>query len=182
MWFKLIDEYRPRTFCEIGVYRGQTLSLLTLIANCLGLKVDAWGVSPLSSAGDSLSTYKEIDYTADISSSFARFNLGRPQLLKAKSQDAAAIEFLSTREWDCVYVDGSHELEDVAADVELARACTQPGAVLVLDDASLYSGYRPYPFSFAGHPGPSTIASQMTARSGFEEIGTSGHNRVYRRV
>ena len=53
MWFKLFQEFRPMSAVEIGVYRGQTLTLWLLIARYLGIATDVWVVTPLSSLGDS---------------------------------------------------------------------------------------------------------------------------------
>src|SRR5882724_5990251 len=57
MWFLIFREFKPRQFLEIGVYRGQTLSLATLLQRIFGCAGDVAGVSPFSSAGDSVSKY-----------------------------------------------------------------------------------------------------------------------------
>src|SRR5262249_55054098 len=63
MWFKLLAEYRPRRCLEIGVYRGQVISLWLLIAEKIGFPVEVHGVSPFSAAGDAVSWYPgDIDY------------------------------------------------------------------------------------------------------------------------
>src|SRR5688572_12504381 len=66
MWFLLLQEFRPRNFLEIGVYRGQTLSLIALLARHFGFVCEVHGISPFSSAGDSVSRYSQgIDYYDD---------------------------------------------------------------------------------------------------------------------
>lgn len=179
MWEKLLAEFRPMSLLEIGVYRGQTISLWNVLSLASGYTPVVWGVSPLDSRGDSVSDYVDLDYEKDIGESFGFFCLGQPNLFKGMSQDPKARDFIRGRVWDLIYIDGSHDFRDVQADVELAGKALRPGGILVLDDASLYSSYRPKSFSFAGHPGPSAVASVLRAGLDFEELGTCGHNRVF---
>src|SRR5205085_12415117 len=91
LWYLLVREFKPRDFLEIGVYRGQTISLVALIGRLLGSSCHVRGISPFSSAGDSVSTYEQtIEYQADTLSNFDHFNLPHPDLLKGYSTDAAA--------------------------------------------------------------------------------------------
>ena len=183
MWFKLLSEYQPSKVLEIGVHRGQTLSLFALAAREGGWNAEVWGLGPLSGAGDSVSKYKDssFDYRADIARNFREFCLPEPQLFQAYSQDTTADAFVGAKKWDLVYVDGSHDFQVVCSDIALAWRHLRIGGVLVLDDASLERGYRPYSFSFAGHPGPSAAAASTSIMRGFTEIGTCGHNRIFRR-
>jgi len=182
MWWKLLEEFKPTCAVEIGVFRGQTISLWSLQARQLNQTMDVWGISPLSNVGDAVSNYLALDYESDIEVNFQEFDLGAPNLVQARSQEQLAKDFMATRMWDLVYIDGSHDFEDVVNDINLVRACTEPGAVLVMDDASLYSNYRPYLFAFAGHPGPSLAASSPEIMKDFIEIGSCGHNRVFQRT
>lgn len=179
MWEKLLAEFRPMSLLEIGVYRGQTISLWNVLSLGRGDFPDIWGVSPLDSRSDLVSEYVDLDYENDINESFSYLGLQQPNLFKGLSQDPRTVEFLRERLWDLIYIDGSHDLLDVQADVALAGEILTPGGILVLDDASLYSSYRPESFSFAGHPGPSAVAALLRAGAEFKEIGTCGHNRVF---
>lgn len=182
MWWKLIDEFRPSSAVEIGVYRGQTISLWSVIARELALDLEVWGISPLTEAGDEVSNYLKLNYESDIASNFQAVGLGAPQLVRSYSQDLIAKDFMASRKWDLVYLDGSHDFEDVMNDIQMIGECTETGAILVMDDASLYSAYRPYLFSFAGHPGPSLVASSPEIMKLFVEIGSCGHNRIFQRI
>ncbi|MEO6181774.1 MAG: hypothetical protein ABIP71_01450, partial [Verrucomicrobiota bacterium] len=74
MWFLLFREFRPPNFLEIGVYRGQTLSLAGLLQQKNGLKPAVAGISPFQSAGDSVSRYrKDVDYLQDTLTNFQSF-------------------------------------------------------------------------------------------------------------
>src|SRR5262249_13533809 len=117
MWFFLFREFKPCNFLEIGVFRGQTISLATLCARSLGLHCEVYGVSPFSAAGDSVSRYRSnIDYYADTLANFDHFGLAHPRLLRAYSTDPSAVELISSREWEMVYIDGNHEYEVAAKD------------------------------------------------------------------
>src|SRR5688572_2725632 len=43
MWFMLFRHFRPGNFLEIGIYRGQVLSLVSLLAKLDGTKCDVYG-------------------------------------------------------------------------------------------------------------------------------------------
>jgi SAM-dependent methyltransferase len=181
MWWKITQEFSPKAMLEIGVYRGQSLSLWQLIGRESGSSPEIWGVSPLSSLGDEVSKYVDIDYEVDIAHSFSTLGLAGPNLFRGLSQDSRALRFMKSRSWDLVYVDGSHNIDVVGQDVQLAAEILRPGGLLVLDDASLYSSFIPRSFSFRGHPGPSEIASRLYSGEIFYEIGTCGHNRVFQK-
>jgi cephalosporin hydroxylase len=183
MWWVIFQELRPRSALEIGVYRGQVLSLWGVLADLMGDRCEAWGVSPLDSSGDNVSDYQtSIDYEWDIAQHFRRFDLGTPNLIKAYSQDTDARAFVRSRGWDLIYVDGSHDLDDVVADLNLCTEALREGGILVVDDASLYSDFRPPRFSFKGHPGPSTAIRTAPGMSRMIEIGSCGHNRIFRKT
>jgi len=182
MWYSLFRQYRPRHALEIGVYRGQVLTLWGLLARTFQIECEVWGLSPLTSAGDGVSIYtRDLDYRSDIESHFTHFDLGSPRLVEGYSQEAASIEFVKSRLWDLIYVDGSHDFDVVLADLELSIEQLVSGGLLVVDDASLYAPYRPPAFSFAGHPGPSRAIKVAPGMSQMSEVGTCGHNRVFQK-
>lgn len=182
MWFKILLDFQPNTMLEIGVYRGQTISLWSLIGKKKDLaKLEIWGLSPLVGAGDSVSAYGPIDYRTDIEANFKVFNLTPPNLFQAYSNEIEGIDFISSKVWDLIYIDGSHDLDVVRQDVALATTNLRMDGILVIDDASLYSGYKPPKNSFSGHPGPSIVANEIESSEEFSLLGTCGHNRIYRK-
>jgi hypothetical protein len=181
MWWRLVRKFRPASFLEIGVYRGQVLSLVSLIARLEKIECAVTGISPFSSAGDSVSVYlSNLDYQADTLANFRHFNLPEPVLLKAYSTDQAALDVIASKPWDMIYIDGNHDYDVVLKDWQACSAALTAGGIIVLDDSGLSSRYRPLPFSTAGHPGPSKLASEIDS-SQFEEILQVGHNRVFRK-
>src|SRR3954466_14699016 len=66
LWYLLLQEFKPSTFLEIGVFRGQTISLVALWAKITGNHCEVRGISPFSTAGDSVSQYRQqLDYYKD---------------------------------------------------------------------------------------------------------------------
>ena len=182
MWFLLRREFRWESFLEIGVFRGQTLSLCALLSKLNNQPCEVHGISPFSSVGDSATHYQRgVDYWADTLANFDHFAQPHPQLLKAYSTDAAALEWISSRNWSGIYIDGNHDYAVVKADWKACAAAVAKGGVIVLDDAALGTAYRPPAFAFGGHPGPSRLAAEID-RTGFSEILRVGHNRVFQRV
>jgi hypothetical protein len=182
MWFLLFREFSPESFLEIGVFRGQTLSLAALLARRFQLNCFIQGISPFSSAGDAVSKYRcDVDYYDDTLKNFTRFGLPAPELLKAFSTDEEARKLIASRNWSFIYIDGNHDYEIARADWDLCAAHLQPGGLIVLDDSGLTTNYSPPIFATGGHPGPSRLAQEID-RARFREILQVGHNRVFQKI
>jgi len=181
MWYVLHHRYRIENFLEIGVFRGKSLSLGALLQDLNGLEQDVTGISPLSDAGDSRSSYIKLDYEKDINANFAHFGLKSPKLVRAYSTDDIAKEQIRSRQWDCIYIDGNHDYDVVKEDFESCSPAVKVGGLLVFDDAGLYTRYRGYGHGFRGHPGPSKLVKEI--RSGaYRRILQVDHNIVFERV
>lgn len=181
MWWRLLRRFNPESFLEIGVYRGQVLSLVSLISKLEGTACEVTGISPFSPAGDSVSTYlSNMDYLEDTLRNFQHFGLQKPNLIKAFSTDAIALKAIREGKWDMIYIDGNHDYDVVVSDWNACSRALNNGGVIVMDDAGLTTGYEPPRFATGGHPGPSKFASEIDSSS-FEEILQVGHNRVFRK-
>ena len=179
MWFLIFKEFKPINVLEIGVYRGQTLSLFTLLGLKYSKVLNVNGISPLTSAGDEVSTYlKNLDYENDINENFEYFNLGKPLIHKGFSTDIEMRNIILKSEWDLIYIDGNHDYEIAKSDFILCSESCKKGGIIVLDDSSLYTNYMPSAYSTAGHPGPSLVADEIDMTK-FKEIISVGHNRVF---
>ena len=181
MWFLLFREFQPKSFLEIGVFRGQSLSLAALLAREFKLDCFVQGVSPFSMAGDAVSKYqRDVDYYRDTLNNFFHFILPAPALLKAYSTDPEAAILTASRTWDLIYIDGCHDYAVARQDWDLCAKNLASGGLMVLDDASLNTAFRPPAFATAGHPGPSQLASEISCPP-FTEILRVGHNRVFQK-
>ena len=179
LWFLLMREFRPQRCLEIGVYRGQVISLWGLLAAKLGYAAEVHGISPFSALGDGVSRYPQgIDYEQDVLANHDACGVRRPTLLRALSSDRAARDHIACRAWDLIYIDGSHDYESALADYTLCRDSLTDRGLLVMDDSSLYTDFRPPKFSFAGHPGPSRIVQERAMRE-LSFLAGVGHNNVF---
>jgi len=180
MWWLLFREFRPNNCLEIGVYRGQIISLWALCAKLLNINCNVHGLSPFTDAGDAKSTYSDkIEFYEDTLSHFASWKLSPPILVRAFSTDEMAFRHISETAWDLIYIDGSHDYEIAISDYKLCRNHLKPDGLLVLDDAGLESRYHPPRFAFAGHEGPSRIARENAAKE-LQFLCMIGHNLVFR--
>ena len=181
MWWLMLEEFRPRYCLEIGVFRGQVISLWGVIAKKTGMSCDIHGISPFSAAGDTVSSYlTEHDYMSDTLNAFETFGLPQPSLVRALSTDAVGIGHILSRQWDLIYIDGNHDYEVAKADYLNCVAALRPGGLLVMDDSSLGTSFVPPSFSFAGHPGPSRVVAEL-AKNELEFLGAIGHNNVFKK-
>jgi hypothetical protein len=181
MWFLLFREFRPRNFLEIGVYRGQVISLVSLLAKLHETTCDVHGVAPFSCSGDEVSKYPvHIDYFKDTLTNFEHFGLPPPSLLKAFSTDEPALGLIASRAWDMIYIDGNHDYPIAKSDWEACSRNLKPGGIIVLDDSAMTTRYEPPIFATGGHLGPSRVAAEIESGT-FTEILQVGHNRAFQR-
>ena len=182
MWYKIFKEFSPKKTLEIGVYRGQVISLWGLLSENFDTGTDIHGISPFSPAGDHVSIYlRNINYYEDVIKNCTVFNRKLPTLHKGYSTDTGMIELIKSQSWDLIYIDGNHDYEIVKKDFHVCGQAVSVNGLIVLDDSSLYTGYKPSSYSTAGHPGPSRLAQEIDS-SKFKEILSVGHNRVFKRI
>ena len=182
MWEFLINIFKPKLVLEIGVYRGQVISLLELLISRYTKDYEVWGISPLDNSRDSVSSYKKLNYIEDIKKNFIKFNLRQPNLIKAYSHDSKAINFISSKNWDLIYIDGSHEYENVKKDIDNCLPFIKSGGLIVLDDSSLYEDFNLHEEKlkyFKGHPGPSKVMQELKKSNDVRFYLGVGHNNVF---
>lgn len=188
LWYLIFTEYRPRKCLEIGVYRGQIVTLWALISRLLNFQADISGITPLTSLGDDEGGYNsEIDYAQDNEFNSTYFGIDNITLVREYSTSLAALEYIESEKWDLIYIDGSHDYEVVKQDSVSAIAALSIGGLLVLDDAGLEIGCSSDRGRFAGHPGPSTVARELIDRklpsgSQVSFLGHVGHNLVFLKI
>jgi acyl carrier protein phosphodiesterase len=181
MWHLLFKEFKPQTFLEIGVFRGQVVSLATMLARMNKIPCRVVGISPFTGAGDQSSKYKKMDYVTDMLANFDHFSLPHPEYLKAYSTDENAVALIRSTAWDMIYIDGNHDYDVVCKDWQACSESVKPGGIIVLDDSGSTTSYKPTRFSTAGIQGPSRLAAEID-RKQFAEILQVAHNRVFQKI
>ena len=117
MWWLLFKEFKPVHCLEIGVYRGQVISLWALISKVLNIDVRVTGISPFGPVEGVTNAYQEVvNCYQDTLDTFDKFGLRTPQLVVALSQDYKSKEVIKSKKWDVIYIDGNHEYEAVKED------------------------------------------------------------------
>jgi len=132
MWKLLLDEMPHKfNFLEIGVFKGQILSLVRM------LRPDAniYGVTPLSTEGG----VWESDYARDLKTIHDHFNLRNTyQIFKGLSTDPDIIEAVKLSivnyPLSILYIDGGHTYEIAKSDIINYTPLIKPGGYLVIDD------------------------------------------------
>ena len=182
MWYLLFQYVRPKSFLEIGVYRGATLSLARSLSNHLDLKCEIMGISPFINIGDSVSKYEDFDYLNDVLkfSALCGAPIYPKELCISLSNSPEGVKTITSHKWDIIYIDGNHDYEFVKSDFTLCQQYINPNGYIVLDDAALYTSYNPRSFSSKGHPGPSRVV-QEALRNGFYIFIQVGHNIVLKK-
>ena len=182
MWFYLFEQYKPKSILEIGVYRGQTISLFSLLGKHFNLDTHVVGVGPLEAVNDSVSVFStDINYEEDIRNNYTHFNLGEPNLVKSLSERKKARQVIKSQKWDMIYIDGHHDWPYVLADYCNCAEALSDNGIMIIDDSSLHEDYNPPAGMFKGHVGPSYILEDF-AKDEMELFLTVGHNNCLRNI
>jgi len=206
MWYLLLRDDILNRPCpqllEIGVYKGQVISLWALIAERLRHPVAISGVSPFQGGRArfadnrvlhrgaqlisrryredvrSANLYEDVGYRVAVQRIFDEFGLesGNLNLLTGYSQDESVRAQFASRSFELIYIDGGHRYEEVTEDLNFYAAHVAPGGYLVVDDASCNLPGRAF---WKGHESVSRAVADWGA-PGFVNVFNIGHNRVYR--
>lgn len=206
MWAALIvaagERFGSVRALEIGVFKGQVISLWALLARsqAIDLKVSALG--PLAGQPrpkstflnkiryrlsrrfreqiDNANFYADEDYAAIVSAHFAHHGLDFNQvaLYRGFSTDPVILQRLATETYHLVYVDGDHSYEGALHDFKTFASNIPIGGWLIADDAG---GDLPGTAFWKGHEAV-TRAVQIMPSLGFKNILNVGHNRIFERV
>ncbi len=186
MWREIINLMPPSfKFIEIGVYKGQVLSLVKLLSNSMDKKVEFYGVTPLIGLGDKFSNYEQADYKQIIGGIFNYFDLefdADKNLIIGSSNDKEVMNKIEKLKYfDLMYIDGSHDYEVVISDIELMKRVCKSGAIIVFDDSACFKDLPPD--NFKGHLDVcNAIKDTIEFDADFVEVICVGHNRVFQRL
>lgn len=204
-WLLLADacqRFNPIRALEIGVYRGQVISLWSLISKELDLDINITAISPFEGNSRPLSrierrlrlaidkSYREAarvgnlyarsDYIADVRKIFSAFALDDSalRLIKGYSSDPEVRAQVRDQRFAIVYIDGDHSFDGVRSDIETYAPLVEDNGYLVMDDASFF---LPGEGFFKGVESVSRACEEIP-KHGFINVLNVGHNRVYRKM
>jgi hypothetical protein len=204
MWYLLVTHIKnnglPMQALEIGVFKGQVVSLLILIAKNINADIAVTGITPL--AGKKMPNkflsfflnrfsgkfrediksgnfYEETAFLDIIKGLFEDFELdySKLNLLKGYSTDQAIIDKMQGQKYSMIYIDGDHSYNTVVHDIKIYSPLVNTGGFLVMDDASCN---LPGTKFWKGHKSVSD-ACESIEDHGFKNVLNIGHNRVYQK-
>lgn len=140
VWKMLVDQMPQLfSFLEIGVFKGQVVSLIKLLARQTGKDAYVAGVSTLTNTPDKRCKYPQGNYVNWINQIFNAFSLDvndRFTIVAGKSSDVEAVK-QTAHPWNMIYIDGGHDYADVAFDIKTYAPRVAMGGFLIVDDASI---------------------------------------------
>lgn len=206
LWARLLDaaaeKFGAVRALEIGVFKGQVISLWSLLARERNLRVQVSAISPLAGQPlpghnrlvrwlryrldarfrervDNGDFYPTEDYERIVRAHFTHHGLdfNQVQLHRGYSTDPTLLASLQNESYHLVYVDGDHTLAGARHDFSTFGPKIAPGGWLIADDAGCDLPGRTF---WKGHTAVSAAVRELPAL-GFTNILNVGHNRVYER-
>jgi hypothetical protein len=206
MWARILEGANRRhgrvRALEIGVFKGQVISLWSLLAKEYGWNIEISCITPLSGNPRSASRlmnrlrsvlsakyrediqnanfYEEANYGDIIRQLFAHFalNFDEVTIHRGLSTDAAVLDKVAEQQYEIVYVDGDHSFEGSQHDFRVFGPKVVKGGWLIADDAGCD---LPGTKFWKGHEAVSR-AVEILPSLGFRNVLNVGHNRIYERV
>lgn len=175
MWKLICDELPSNpAMLEIGVYMSATLSVWRL------LRADAhiFGITPLDGSDGHL----DVPYLERIQQIHDEFKQPMPHLIVGRSDAPDAFEKAGLILYDCIYLDGSHQFQDVLFDLNTYSQMVKKGGYLVIDDCCC-DFHEPWGY-FQGIADVQKAFDEYMLTNGdkWEFIGNVVHLRVLKRV
>lgn len=182
MWSLIVDKMPQMfTFLEIGVYKGQILALMRMLALLKGKDCSIVGITPL----DETDGYMKCDYLADIKNLHKHFDIeGGYLIIKGLSTDSLMVEYANgwfLDQLDILYIDGGHATEVVKKDIKNYTRALKVGGYLVMDDCA--NRFKMPSGHFRGHQSVSNAVDELLPpyanNDKFEFLFNVVHNRIW---
>ena len=189
MWFLLIKEMPlDFKFLEIGVFKGQIISLVSMLNFFHSKNGKVFGITPLSKSGDKYATHPDINYYEAIQFIYSQFNLDGNDLsiIEGFSNNQNVINMAEKEgPFDLVYIDGSHDYEVVCSDIINYSKMIKKGGYLILDDASCNLNIPDglIRLNWRGLPDVCRAVSDTIEKDiNFDHCFAIGHNRIFQKI
>lgn len=206
LWYLLLSAvsaaFRPASMLEIGVYKGQIISLAALVARELGFEVDITAISPFAGNLAPMPAWRALanlvfrpawrkeyllgnfhpagDYLADNRRMFDEFGLDfdRVLIVRGLSTSPEIAAQVQDRRFAIVFVDGDHSYEAARFDIATYAPLVLPGGFVVVDDGASFLPGRGY---FKGMKSVSRACRVLEESPEWHNVLNVGHDRVFRR-
>lgn len=182
MWKELVTHLpKEFNFLEIGVYKGQILCLIKLLAN----NANVYGISPLSAVGVKYTQYGEEDYTFLIQQLHKQFNVSfsLDNIFKGLSTDEKIKQ--QAREvslFDIIYIDGGHDFNTVVSDINFSKEICRLNGFIVMDDSSSYKDFENLNVFQGFYDVSDAVQQLLETDCNYVERLCVGHNRIFQKV
>jgi hypothetical protein len=209
MWLLVLKDCAERfgkvRLLEIGVFKGQTLSLWGMIGREEGIDAEISCISPFAGNQPKLrwvrsfkkrfskqyqaqkaagSLYYDDDFLNATREIYERFagDYGTVNVMRGLSTDRRILKQAARQNYEVVYIDGDHSYESVKSDIAWYAPLVVPGGYLVMDDASHFMPTEKYR-GRQGYSGYESVgrACETIEPLGFVNVLNVGHNRIYRK-
>jgi glycosyltransferase involved in cell wall biosynthesis len=184
LWELLVEEMPLHfKFLEIGVFKGQVISLIGLLMNRFQKGGTVVGVSTFDGSGDKYSNYsKTIDYETVTKETWNHFN---PENINAKlnlirgSSESAYHQISHYSPYDIAYIDGCHDYEVVKSDIKNYSYMVKKDGFIVMDDSATDRDTDNWPGHFEVGKATSEL---MDNNEDFKFLFAIGHIKLYRKT
>ena len=180
LWKLLVDEMpKEFNFLEIGVYKGQILSLIELLSEMSERKPKIVGITPLYDKpfGD----YDRLPFIKKIYEKF-NLNLSNTTIFDGLSQNTEIMKkakFLAT--YDMIYIDGDHSYNATVSDIKNYSKMIKNKGFLIIDDCCNYKNHATGVFRGLLDVS-NAVKDTVEYDSEFKELVTCMHVRIWQRV
>ena len=205
LWLRLLEAAAQRfgevRALEIGMFKGQVISLWSYLGLSLGLKLRISAVTPLKGQPmprsrilnwlryrldaafreriDNGNFYEDVDYEGVVRRLFADFgaDFDSVRVYRGYSSDPKVLGDLRGETFHLIYVDGDHTYLGARHDLTEYGPKVVPGGWLVVDDAGCD---LPGTTFWKGHRAVSD-AVKVVPEMGFRNVLNVGHLRIFER-
>lgn len=206
MWARLTDlavrRHKHVRLLEIGVFKGQVISLWALLAKVYFWPLEISCITPLKGNPqpktkiiqriktifdktyreevESGNFYENEDYEQIIRLHFHqhKINFDDVKVYQGYSTDKKVLDQIKAKKFEIIYVDGDHTFEGAAHDFKTFAPMVSLGGWLVADDAGFG---LPGTSFWKGHEAVSR-AAEILPSLGFRNILNVGHNRIFEKT
>jgi hypothetical protein len=210
MWYLLLKDLKENKqgidCLEIGVFKGQVISLWALASQKIGLKANITGISPLEGNYPNNSLFRNYyirkllsyavpsirrdfrdgnihiqeDFVGHIDKMFKNsgLDLKEVNLIKGYSNNPDVVKQVADKTFDLVYIDGDHSYKVCKEDLDNYAVLIKPNGYLIMDDAAnLIPGTK----FFKGIEEVSRATEEIDPKI-FKNILNVGHNRIFQKI